>query len=321
VTLAAETENTDIHRSGSQGIAIEVKDLTKTYGGKVQALQGLTFSVEAGSMFGLLGPNGAGKSTTVKILTTLSRPTSGSARVAGIDALKHPNRVRKAIGFVGQKSGVDREATGRENLTLQGQIFGLRGRELKDRVASLLDRFSLADAAGRVVKGYSGGMSRRLDIAIGLVHKPQVLFLDEPTTGLDPEVRADMWSEISRLSQEEGITVLLTTHYLEEADRLAQRLVIVDQGRVVAEGTPEALKSELGGDSVQVELFDGAQVAAAADELRKLESTLDVVSERRTVFARVQNGPAAVPAVLHVLESSGIGVASLTVARPSLDDV
>ena len=318
-TAGIETANSQHESTGR--IAIEAKDLTKTYGNKVEALKGLSFSVDAGIVFGLLGPNGAGKSTAVKILTTLSRPTSGTAFVAGIDALKHPNRVRKAIGFVGQKSGVDREATGRENLTLQGQIFGLRGRLLKERVSALLDRFSLADAADRVVKDYSGGMSRRLDIAIGLVHKPQVLFLDEPTTGLDPEVRVDMWSEISRLSREEGITVLLTTHYLEEADRLAQRLVIVDQGLIVAEGTPEGLKSELGGDSVQVELFDGAHVPAAVDALRKLDTTLEVVSERRTVFARVENGPASVPKVLPVLESSGIGVASVTIARPSLDDV
>lgn len=321
MTVMTESPKINTNRDGAHQLAIEAKDLKKTYGGKVEALKGISFSVEAGTVFGLLGPNGAGKSTTVKILTTLSRPSSGTAQVAGIDVLKHPNRVRRAIGVVGQKSGVDREATGRENLTLQGQIYGLRGRTLKDRVSTLLERFSLADAANRVVKGYSGGMSRRLDIAIGLVHRPQVLFLDEPTTGLDPEVRVDMWSEISRLSNEEGITVLLTTHYLEEADRLAQRLVIVDQGKIVAEGTPEGLKSELGGDSVQVELFDVAHVPDAVAALRRLENTLEVVTEGRTVFARVTNGPAEVPTALHVLESSGIGVASVTVARPSLDDV
>jgi ABC-2 type transport system ATP-binding protein len=215
--------------------AIEARDLTKTYPKGVRALDGLGFSVEAGTVFGLLGPNGAGKSTTVKILTTLTRPDSGQARVAGVDVLANPDRVRRSIGLVAQRSGVDLEATGRENLTLQGQVYGLRGAELRTRVEQLLERFGLAEAAGRVTRGYSGGMQRRLDIAMGLIHRPRVLFLDEPTTGLDPEVRADMWAEIAHLSGSEGLTILLTTHYLEEADHLAGRLAIVDHGRVVAE--------------------------------------------------------------------------------------
>ena len=209
------------------GAAIQARDLTKTYK-DVRALDGLSFSVEAGTMFGLLGPNGAGKSTTVKILTTLTRPDSGQASVAGVDVLASPDRVRRAIGLVAQRSGVDLEGTGRENLTLQGQVYGLRGAELPTRVGELLERFGLAEAADRVARGYSGGMQRRLDIAMGLIHRPRVLFLDEPTTGLDPEVRADMWAEIAHLSGSEGLTILLTTHYLEEADRLADRLAIVD---------------------------------------------------------------------------------------------
>ena len=232
------------------GAAIEARDLTKTYGKDVRALDGLGFSVEAGTVFGLLGPNGAGKSTTVKILTTLSLPDSGQARVAGIDVLAEPDRVRRAIGLVDQRSGVDLEATGRENLTLQGQVHGLRGAQLRARVGDLLGRFGLAEAADRVARGYSGGMQRRLDIAMGLIHRPRVLFLDEPTTGLDPEVRADMWAEIAHLSAAEGLTILLTTHYLEEADRLAGRLAIVDRGRVVAEGSPDELKGELLGDAI-----------------------------------------------------------------------
>jgi len=303
------------------GTAIEAHNLVKTYGRKVRALDGVSLSVEAGSVFGLLGPNGAGKSTTVKILTTLSRPDYGSATVAGIDVLRHPDRVRRAIGSVNQKSGVDREASGRENLTLQGRIFGLRGRALKSRVSELLERFNLADAADRVVRGYSGGMSRRLDIAIGLIHKPTVLFLDEPTTGLDPEVRVDMWDEISRLAREERITVLLTTHYLEEADRLAQRLIIVDQGKVVAQGTPETLKSELGGDSVNVELDRAESVGSALETLERLDGMGEIVVDGRSVRLRVENGPKAVPAVLGTLEASGVEVESVTVARPSLDDV
>src|SRR5918996_1909238 len=235
---------------GRAADTIEAHDLVKTYPGGVRALDGLGFAVEAGTVFGLLGPNGAGKTTTVKILTTLSRPDAGRARVAGLDVLRQADQVRRLIGVVAQRSGVDREATGRENLALQGLVHGLRGRELRRRVDGLLDRFGLAEAADRVVGGYSGGMQRRLDIALGLVHHPQVLFLDEPTTGLDPEVRADLWEEIARLAADEGLTILLTTHYLEEADRLASRLAIVDHGRVVVEGTPDGLKRELRGDAV-----------------------------------------------------------------------
>jgi ABC-2 type transport system ATP-binding protein len=234
--------------------AIEAQGLVKSYPGDVRALDGLSFRVQAGTVFSLLGPNGAGKSTAVKILTTLARPDAGSARVAGIDVVAKPDEVRRAIGFVGQRSGVDVQATGRENLRLQGQLYGMRGRSLERRVAELLERFGLTDAADRIAKGYSGGMQRRLDVAMALVHDPRVLFLDEPTTGLDPEVRAEMWREIARLAGDRGITVLLTTHYLEEADQLAAQLAIVDRGKIVAAGTPEELKSELRGDSVHIEL-------------------------------------------------------------------
>src|SRR5215216_5723163 len=211
--------------------AIEAEALVKTYPGDVRALDGLTLAVPAGTIFGLLGPNGAGKSTTVRILTTLSRADAGVARVAGHDVVAEAGLVRRAIGCVGQRSGADREATGRENLVLQGQLHEMRGRELAARVDALLAQFGLTDAADRIVKTYSGGMQRRLDIAMALVHRPRVLFLDEPTTGLDPEVRVEMWREIERLKQQ-GLSILLTTHYLEEADRLASELVIVDRGRV-----------------------------------------------------------------------------------------
>jgi ABC-2 type transport system ATP-binding protein len=301
-------------------LAIEAHDLVKTYKGSIRALDGVSFSVETGTVFGLLGPNGAGKSTTVKILTTLSRPDSGRASVGGIDVLRAPDRVRRVIGCVGQKSGVDREATGRENLMLQGHVFGIPGPALRVRVGELLERFDLGAAADRVVKTYSGGMARRLDIAIGLVHKPRVLFLDEPTTGLDPEVRADMWTEISRLARDEGITVLLTTHYLEEADRLAENLVIVDRGRIVAQGTPEGLKSELGGDAIQVEVA-GDHLAEAAAGLDKEEGVSEVTILDHSLHARVRNGPEAVPLVLAALETHAVSVASITVTRPSLDDV
>jgi ABC-2 type transport system ATP-binding protein len=299
---------------------IEAEGLEKTYPGGVRALDGLSFAVEAGSIFGLLGPNGAGKSTTVKVLTTLTRPDGGSARVAGHDVLRDPAAVRKAIGVVAQKSGFDREATGIENLVLQGQMFGMSTRDAKARGAELLERFGLADAARRIARTYSGGMARRLDIAIGLMHRPQVLFLDEPTTGLDPEVRADMWDEISRLANEEGLTILLTTHYLEEADKLAGNLAIVDGGRVVAEGTPEALKGELRGDAIHVELVEPPN-GAVDGALAPLDGVREVTIEARTLRARADHGASAVPAVLAALEGAGVRVASVTVARPSLDDV
>jgi ABC-2 type transport system ATP-binding protein len=302
------------------GAAIEARELTKTYGGGVRALDGLGFTVETGTVFGLLGPNGAGKSTTVKILTTLSRPDSGQASVAGGDVLAQPERVRRAIGLVAQRSGVDLEATGRENLTLQGQVYGLRGAELRGRVGDLLGRFGLAEAADRVARGYSGGMQRRLDIAMGLIHRPRVLFLDEPTTGLDPEVRADMWAEIAHLAAE-GLTILLTTHYLEEADRLAGRLAIVDRGRVVAEGSPNELKGELRGDAIHVELGDPEPDGRANAALDRVPEVWEVTIEGRSLRARTQDGSAAVPAVLQALEAGGVRVASVTIARPSLDDV
>ncbi len=299
--------------------AIEANDLVKTYPGDVKALSGLGFAVEEGSIFGLLGPNGAGKSTTVKILTTLSRPDSGEARVGGIDVLRNPDRVRRTIGVVSQKPGVDPDATGRENLILQGQLFGLRAGALRGRARELLQRFDLAEAAGRPVRTYSGGMQRRLDIATALVHRPKVLFLDEPTTGLDPEVRAEMWEEISRLAREEGLTILLTTHYLEEADRLAARLAIVDAGRVVAEGTPDELKGGLEGDAIHLELASPSVDAELA--LMALPEVREVVTDGRTVHARVGDGARAIPAVLQTLDARGIVVASVTMSRPSLDDV
>lgn len=300
--------------------AIEAEGLVKTYPGGVLALNGLGFSVAEGTIFSLLGPNGAGKSTTVKILTTLSRPNAGSARVVGHDVLAAPGRVRLAIGVVAQRSGIDPEATARENLTLQGRLYGLRGRELRARVAQLLQRFDLADAADRVARTYSGGMQRKLDIATGLVHRPQVLFIDEPTTGLDPEARTDMWHQVAGLA-DEGLTILLTTHYLEEADRLAARLAIVDRGKIVVEGTPEGLKGELRGDAIQLELSEAQPNGDAAAALQRLDGLREVALDGRALRARADSGATAVPGALAALDAAGIGVASVTVARPSLDDV
>jgi ABC-2 type transport system ATP-binding protein len=299
---------------------IESKELRKAYG-DVQALDGLTFAVGAGTIFGLLGPNGAGKSTAVKVLTTLARADGGEARVAGHDVAREPAAVRRAIGVVGQRSGIDVQLTGRENVVLHGRLQGVRGRALRERADRLLSEFGLADAADRVARGYSGGMQRRLDIAMGLVHRPQVLFLDEPTTGLDPEVRAAMWTEIARLRDEEGLTILLTTHYLEEADRLASQLAIVDRGRVVADGTPDALKAALRGDAVQVELEDRNANGNVSAALAGVAGLREVAVDGHVVHARAEDGARAVPAVLAALDAHAVAVASVRVARPSLDDV
>lgn len=300
---------------------VEARDLVKTYPGSVRALDGMSLTIKAGEVFGLLGPNGAGKSTAIKILTTLARPDSGSAEVAGHDVLRHPDRVRRAIGVVAQRSGTDPTASGRDNLMLQGHLYGLGGAALRRRVSTLLERFGLAEAAGRAVSTYSGGMQRRLDVALGLVHQPQVLFLDEPTTGLDPEARSALWQEITQLSTGEGLTILLTTHYLEEADRLAHRLAIVDNGRVVVDGTPDELKGELAGDAVHVELRSGPDETLVRRAIGAVPGVGEVSLNGRRLSARVGDGAAAVPGVLTALERAGAPAAAVTVARPSLDDV
>ena len=299
--------------------AIVVEDLRKRYG-TVQALDGVTFSVQEGDVFGLLGPNGAGKTTTVKILATLTRPDSGRAEVVFHDAVREPDAVRRTIGYVPQSSGVDREATGRENLMLQGRVQGMRGRALRERVGELLELVGIADAADRVVRGYSGGMKRRLDVALGLVHRPRVVFLDEPTTGLDPEARAAMWEELGRIAAREALTILLTTHYLEEADHLAGRLAILSRGTVAVQGTPDELKRSLEGDSVTVELTDG-RVKGAREVIAALESVREVRVEGRMLRSRVENGARAIPQILSALERSGIVVEAVDSHRPSLDDV
>jgi ABC-2 type transport system ATP-binding protein len=299
--------------------AIVVEELRKRYG-DVQALDGVSFAVREGEVFGLLGPNGAGKSTTVRSLVTLTTPDSGSASVAGHDVLREQNAVRRVIGYVPQDSGVDELGTGRENLMLQGRVQGMSGKDLRSRTETLLELVGITEAADRIVKTYSGGMRRRLDIALGLVHRPRVLFLDEPTTGLDPEARVVMWDEVSRLAQAESLTILLTTHYLEEADQLADRLAIVSQGRVVVEGTPGQLKAGLRGDAVHVEVENGS-----IDEARRVLATVGASPEQvldgRTIVSRVENGGRALPGIISALETAGIPVASVSLSRPSLDDV
>jgi ABC-2 type transport system ATP-binding protein len=299
--------------------AIAVDDLRKRYG-DVQALDGVSFSVRDGEVFGLLGPNGAGKSTTVRCLVTLTPADSGSASVAGHDVRREAPAVRRTIGYVPQDSGVDGYGTGRENLLLQGHVQGMGGRDLRARADELLELVGIADAADRVVRTYSGGMRRRLDIALGLVHRPRVLFLDEPTTGLDPEARVAMWAEVQRLARAEALTILLTTHYLEEADQLADRLAIVSRGKIVVEGTPAELKARLEGDAIHVELQNGA-VEQAQTVLHELGARPEQVLGGNTVVARAEDGGRTLPALLSALDAAGIAVASVSVSRPSLDDV
>jgi ABC-2 type transport system ATP-binding protein len=306
--------------------AVHAHQLVKTYPvrgkkDRIKALDGLDIAVPRGMIFGLLGPNGAGKSTTVKILTSLARPDSGTAIVEGIDVLRSPGQVRRKIGVVAQRSGADPTATGRENLLLQAHLYGMRGSGVRTRADQLLEHFGLTEAAGRLVKTYSGGMQRRLDVALGLIHRPSVLFLDEPTTGLDPESRAAMWEEIARLAGSEGLTVLLTTHYLEEADRLAGELAIVDHGRVVATGSPDELKGALHGDVVQAQLAAGADPQVIYGALTALPEARDVYIASNTVSLRSDNGAAAVPVLLSALQRAGSPALSVTVARPSLDEV
>ena len=299
--------------------AIVVQKLRKGYG-EVQALDGVSFAVREGEVFGLLGPNGAGKSTTVRVLVTLTHADEGTAAVAGHDVRREPNAVRRSIGYVPQDSGVDQYGTGRENLMLQGRVQGMGGRPLRQRADELLGLVGISEAADRVVKTYSGGMRRRLDIALGLVHRPRVLFLDEPTTGLDPEARVEMWAEVSRLAEAESLTILLTTHYLEEADQLADRLAIVSRGKIVVEGTPAELKANLRGDAVHIELADG-KLEEAKLVLGSTGAEPDTVLGERTLVARVSDGGAALPGILAALDAAGIGVATVAVSRPSLDDV
>jgi len=309
--------------SNPRSSALEAVDLVKSYAvgrgkGPICALNGLSFAAQTGTIFGLLGPNGAGKSTTVKILSTLARADSGTAMVAGFDVASQPERVRQAIGFVAQKPISDPMDTGRENLVLAGQLHSMSKREARSRADELLDRFGLTEAADRLVGKYSAGMARKLDVAIGLMHRPQVLFLDEPTTGLDPEARAEMWAEIARMAKQEQMTILLTTHYLDEADKLADRLAIVDHGRIIVSGTPEELKSDLQGDAIQLEVEEPAFARTVLD---RIGAVRDVTMDANLLRARVDNGAQALPVVLTALDDAGIHARSATISRPSLDDV
>jgi ABC-2 type transport system ATP-binding protein len=303
--------------------AIRAEKLSKSYGRDVHAVDGVSFTVRPGEIFALLGPNGAGKSTTVRMLTTLSTPDVGEAFVIGYDVRRQPEQVRRAIGVVAQRSGIDPRATGRENLSLQGQIHSLRGSQLSRRVSELLEQFDLTGAADRLAGTYSGGMQRKLDIAMALIHRPRVLFLDEPTTGLDPESRATMWAELVYLAHNDRVTIFLTTHYMEEADHLAGRIAIIDGGRIVVEGSPDQLKNELRGDALHVELAGNGDtnVEVARRVLESIDGLGEIVIEGHSVHARASYGATMLPAVLAALDAAGQRAAAVTMARPSLDDV
>jgi ABC-2 type transport system ATP-binding protein len=306
-------------RPERDGYAIEARGLWRTFKGDIEAVRGIDLSISAGEVFGFLGPNGAGKTTTVRMLCTLLPPTAGRAWVAGLDVLARPADVRRRIGVALQEIGLDPIQTGRELLELQCGLYGIRGRRAAARAEELLDLVGLGEAADRRTKTYSGGMKRRLDLASALVHSPEVLFLDEPTTGLDPASRVTVWEEVRRINAS-GTTVFLTTQYLEEADQLCERLAIIDAGRIVTEGTPERLKAQMGHDVVSVTL-EGADVEATKAAIGELPGLERVVAEPNALALYVDDGPASIAEVVRRLDREGIRVGAIGVARPSLDDV
>ena len=306
--------------------AILAEGLEKSYG-KTRALAGLYLEVEEGTVLGLLGPNGAGKTTAVRILTTLLKPDAGSAEVSGLDVVGQADELRSRIGLTGQYAAVDEYLTGRENLEMFGRLYHLPKKEVRRRADELLERFDLVDAASRLVKTYSGGMRRRLDLAASLVISPPVLFLDEPTTGLDPRSRLGMWDIIEELVAG-GTTLLLTTQYLDEADRLADKIAVVDSGTVIAEGTADELKARVGGERLELTVTQGADLGAAVRVLERHaksetggEGNVRVDAERRHTSATVEGGAGLLAAIVRELDDAGVRLDDLALHRPTLDDV
>ncbi len=317
------------YREGEKGEmenVVEIRDLWKVYKDGTEALKGVSLGVRAGEFFGFLGPNGAGKSTTIKIVTALLPKTSGDVHVLGFDVATHPNDVRVRIGYAAQEVGIDDELTGRENLMLQGRLYHIPDKVLRSRVEELLEIVDLSDDADRPTGSYSGGMRKRLDLATGLVHHPIILFLDEPTTGLDPQTRAGLWTYLEKLNKQEGLTIFLTTHYMEEADRLCHRLAIIDHGKLVAMGSPNDLKGQLGGDVITLTFARNGEeysqmVAKAAQAVKTIDlvTNVDAFDEGLNVYAR--EGASAVPVIVRLLEENGLRIGKLSLTQPTLDDV
>ena len=297
--------------------AIQADGLVKRFG-DTQALAGVSFAADAGTVLGVLGPNGAGKTTTTRILATLLEPSGGTARVGGFDVVREAHRVRQLIGLTGQYAALDEMLTGTENLLMIGRLLGLSRRAARARAAELLDRFALVEAAGRAVKTYSGGMRRRLDLAAGMVGRPRFLFLDEPTTGLDPRSRTALWDIVRGLTGE-GVTVLLTTQYLEEADRLADDIVVIDRGRVIAHGSPAALKAQVGGQVLELRPLFEADGVTAARVAGELAGTAPEV--RDGLVSVPVSDPALLPALVRRLDEAGVTLGELSMRKSSLDEV
>jgi ABC-2 type transport system ATP-binding protein len=299
--------------------AIVAEGISKTYNGKVKAVEDVSFTVEAGEAYGFLGPNGAGKTTTVAMLTAQLAPTAGHAVVDGIDVFANPSAIKRRIGLVFQESTADSDLTGRENLELAAALFGVPRKEVTSRIDSLLDRMQIGDAAERLAKTYSGGMRRRLELAVGIIHSPRVLFLDEPTLGLDPQGRAGFWRYVEELRKDHGMTVFLTTHYLEEADGICERLAIIDHGHIVAAGSPSELKDRLGGDVVTIRPLKPDPTLEAV--LKALPGVSAVTLQDGSFRVKTKRGEELIPSLVAASEKAGVALAGVSLKRPSLDEV
>ena len=308
-------------QSPDRQTVISVRQLRRVFKSRkstVEAVAGIDLEVYAGEIFGFLGPNGAGKTTTLRMLATLMPPTSGEATVVGQDLRRHPGEVRRRIGYVGQRGGADPEITARHELIFEARLYGMSRAEAQSRAAELIVTLELESCADRKISTYSGGQRRRLDVGVGLVHKPQLLFLDEPTTGLDPQSRARMWDEVRQL-RAEGTTVFITTHYLEEADALCNRIAIIDHGKIVAEGTPDELKRAVAGDLVTVGV--SGDVEAALRLLQPQPFVREASIDGSELRLYVDHGETATPDILRLLDTAGLGLTTVALSRPSLDDV
>ncbi len=297
---------------------IEVKDLVKVYNGSIRAVDGITFEVAEGEVFGFLGPNGAGKTTTIAVLTTLLQKTSGECKVCGIDVSKNPTEVRRSIGLVPQEMTVDDDLTGRENMLLQATLYGVEMKVAKERIDELLALVKLEEAADRMVKTYSGGMRKRLELSEGLIHRPRVLFLDEPTLGLDIQTRTTMWEHIRDLRKNSNMTVFMTTHYLEEADSLCDRIGIIDKGKIMALDTPIKLKESLGGDVISLKISGETDFT---ESIRSVEGVLSAKREDGSYRVKVLNGETVTAPLLHEISKKGGSVTYVSLERPNMDQV